>query len=207
MLYAELWEKLEAVARATRGSEVPFDGIQLVLLGDFYQLPPTAVTTSTRYDRRKRAIPVMQVSMLDAELWEKLEAVARATRGSEAPFEGIQLVLSGDFHQLPSTNLSSVMEFTGVSEQHVACRCPCWMQSCGRSWRQSREPHAAQRLLLGAFSWCCQATSTSCRLYLEGRLHLASGVLHGKHMHVWAEASGSGFTPLKQSAREEVLCA
>lgn len=39
--------------------------------------------------------------MLDAELFDKLEAVARATRGSEAAFGGIQLVLSGDFHQLP----------------------------------------------------------------------------------------------------------
>ena len=39
--------------------------------------------------------------MLPADLFDKLEAVARATRGSDAPFGGIQLVLSGDFHQLP----------------------------------------------------------------------------------------------------------
>ena len=39
--------------------------------------------------------------MLDGELFDKLETVARATRGSQEPFGGIQLVLSGDFHQLP----------------------------------------------------------------------------------------------------------
>ena len=44
---------------------------------------------------------VPQVSMLDGELFDKLETVARATRGSLEPFGGIQLVLSGDFHQLP----------------------------------------------------------------------------------------------------------
>lgn len=39
--------------------------------------------------------------MVDGKLFDTLEAIARAVRGSEAPFGGIQLVLAGDFHQLP----------------------------------------------------------------------------------------------------------
>lgn len=39
--------------------------------------------------------------MVDGDLFDKLEAIAREVRGNAAPFGGIQLVLSGDFHQLP----------------------------------------------------------------------------------------------------------
>ena len=39
--------------------------------------------------------------MVDGKFFNVLEAVARAVRGSDAPFGGIQLVLAGDFHQLP----------------------------------------------------------------------------------------------------------
>ncbi len=38
--------------------------------------------------------------MVSAEFLERLELSARQLRGSEAPFGGIQLVLSGDFFQL-----------------------------------------------------------------------------------------------------------
>jgi ATP-dependent DNA helicase PIF1 len=43
----------------------------------------------------------MQVSMVDGSLFENLEAIARHMRRSKEPFGGLQLVLSGDFHQLP----------------------------------------------------------------------------------------------------------
>lgn len=39
--------------------------------------------------------------MLDAELLEKLEYLGRKLRNSSKPFGGIQLILSGDFYQLP----------------------------------------------------------------------------------------------------------
>lgn len=38
----DLFDLVEAVARAVRGSTQPFGGIQLVLCGDFYQLPPAS---------------------------------------------------------------------------------------------------------------------------------------------------------------------
>ena len=39
--------------------------------------------------------------MVDSTYFDKLEAVARAVRKKETPFGGIQLILSGDFLQLP----------------------------------------------------------------------------------------------------------
>ncbi|KAH9139777.1 hypothetical protein AeRB84_015943 [Aphanomyces euteiches] len=40
--YGRMFEALEAIARALRQSERFFGGIQLILTGDFYQLPPVA---------------------------------------------------------------------------------------------------------------------------------------------------------------------
>ena len=42
-----------------------------------------------------------EVSMLSTELFEKLEHLARLIRKNSKPFGGIQLILSGDFLQLP----------------------------------------------------------------------------------------------------------
>lgn len=42
-----------------------------------------------------------EVSMLDSELFDKLNYLAKILRNNELPFGGIQLLLSGDFYQLP----------------------------------------------------------------------------------------------------------
>ena len=51
--------------------------------------------------RQCTTLIIDEVSMLSRELFEKLDEVARILRGSPRPFGGIQLVLSGDFFQLP----------------------------------------------------------------------------------------------------------
>ena len=43
----------------------------------------------------------MQVSMVDSDFLDLVEEVARKMRGSCAAFGGLQVVFSGDFHQLP----------------------------------------------------------------------------------------------------------
>lgn len=48
-----------------------------------------------------RVLIVDEISMIDCVLFDKLDAIARAVRGINEPFGGIQLVLSGDFFQLP----------------------------------------------------------------------------------------------------------
>lgn len=42
-----------------------------------------------------------EISMVDSSYFDKLEAVARAVRKKDFPFGGVQLILSGDFLQLP----------------------------------------------------------------------------------------------------------
>lgn len=51
--------------------------------------------------RRCRHLVVDEVSMVDGEYFKKLEAVAQAVKGNDRPFGGIQLILTGDFLQLP----------------------------------------------------------------------------------------------------------
>ena len=40
MVQADYFDKIEAVARYIRKSDLPFGGIQLIICGDFLQLPP-----------------------------------------------------------------------------------------------------------------------------------------------------------------------
>ncbi len=42
-----------------------------------------------------------EISMLDPDLFDKLEKIARIVRSNQKPFGGIQIVASGDFCQLP----------------------------------------------------------------------------------------------------------
>eukprot|EP01013_Petalomonas_cantuscygni_P041372 TRINITY_DN73_c1_g1_i1.p1 TRINITY_DN73_c1_g1~~TRINITY_DN73_c1_g1_i1.p1 ORF type:complete len:768 (+),score=132.18 TRINITY_DN73_c1_g1_i1:65-2368(+) len=48
-----------------------------------------------------RVVVIDEVSMLHSELFEKLEAAGRAARGNGDPMGGVQVVLCGDFCQLP----------------------------------------------------------------------------------------------------------
>jgi ATP-dependent DNA helicase PIF1 len=56
--------------------------------------------------RRLRVLIIDEISMLDGELFDKLEGLARKIRRSNQPFGGIQLVLTGDFCQLPPVGKS-----------------------------------------------------------------------------------------------------
>jgi ATP-dependent DNA helicase PIF1 len=45
-----------------------------------------------------------EISMMNPDLFDKLEALARKIRLNNKPFGGIQLILSGDFLQIPPVN-------------------------------------------------------------------------------------------------------
>ena len=51
--------------------------------------------------KRCKHLIIDEISMIDSELFDKVEAVARAVRNSDTPFGGIQLIVCGDFLQLP----------------------------------------------------------------------------------------------------------
>lgn len=73
-------------------------------------------STATAWRKCKRLI-IDEISMVDGEYFEKIEAVARYIRKNDKPFGGIQLILCGDFLQLPpvikqnTSSLSQVSEF------------------------------------------------------------------------------------------------
>ncbi|THW83107.1 hypothetical protein D6D15_09812 [Aureobasidium pullulans] len=50
---------------------------------------------------RTKVLVVDEISMVDGDLFDKLEAIARQIRNNGRPFGGIQLVITGDFFQLP----------------------------------------------------------------------------------------------------------
>ncbi|KAF5679187.1 mitochondrial dna helicase [Fusarium heterosporum] len=54
-----------------------------------------------------RVLVVDEISMIDCLFFDKLDAIARAIRGTDLPFGGIQLVLCGDFFQLPPVTKGS----------------------------------------------------------------------------------------------------
>jgi ATP-dependent DNA helicase PIF1 len=53
MMTPDLFEKLDAVGRRIRGSARPFGGIQVVLVGDFFQLPPVMEKTTFLFQSSK----------------------------------------------------------------------------------------------------------------------------------------------------------
>lgn len=57
--------------------------------------------------RKCRCLVIDEISMVDAEFFDKMEGVARAVRKSKAVFGGIQLVVCGDFLQLPPVSKES----------------------------------------------------------------------------------------------------
>ena len=60
-----------------------------------------------------------EVSMLSIELFEKIDEIAKKLRRNTAPFGGIQLILSGDFLQLPSVNSSEFLFKSKIWEETV----------------------------------------------------------------------------------------
>ncbi|XP_034099654.1 ATP-dependent DNA helicase PIF1 [Drosophila albomicans] len=51
--------------------------------------------------RKCKRLIIDEISMVDGQFFEKIEAVARHIRRNDRPFGGIQLILCGDFLQLP----------------------------------------------------------------------------------------------------------
>lgn len=51
--------------------------------------------------KKVKVLIIDEVSMVDGDLFDKLEEIARKVRKKDLPFGGIQLVITGDFFQLP----------------------------------------------------------------------------------------------------------
>jgi len=66
--------------------------------------------------RQVQVLIIDEISMLQPELFSKFEEFARYVRGTELPFGGIQLILSGDYAQLPPVVVNDSRERGGEGE-------------------------------------------------------------------------------------------
>ena len=82
--------------------------------------------------RKCKHLIIDEISLLDGEYFNKLEAIARAVKNSEKPFGGIQLILSGDFLQLPPVSKTGKRKFVFQAE--------CWDSVIGRIY-ELKEVH------------------------------------------------------------------
>lgn len=97
MLDARTLDMVDAVCRATRRNDAPFGGLQTVLVGDFFQLPPVARDGRTA------------TFAFRAEAWEKMRPVT--------------CYLSGQYRQDDQAFLSvlSAIRCDGVDDDHYSC--------------------------------------------------------------------------------------
>ncbi|XP_061653801.1 ATP-dependent DNA helicase PIF1 isoform X2 [Phyllopteryx taeniolatus] len=66
-----------------------------------------------------RHLVIDEISMVDAAFFDKLESVARSVRRSTEPFGGIQLIICGDFLQLPPVS-------KGKEKARFCFQAKCW---------------------------------------------------------------------------------
>ena len=66
--------------------------------------------------KKIQVLIIDEVSMLSDELFNKVEEIGRIIKQNEKPFGGIQIVMSGDFYQLPQLRiiLSFVLSLTSL---------------------------------------------------------------------------------------------
>ncbi|KND04641.1 uncharacterized protein SPPG_00357 [Spizellomyces punctatus DAOM BR117] len=70
--------------------------------------------SSTRW-RSTKVLIIDEVSMVEGDFFDKLEYVARSVRRSQKPFGGVQLVICGDFLQLPPVSKNARYAFEATS--------------------------------------------------------------------------------------------
>lgn len=98
-----------------------FAGIGLGL-GSAKELAGRMFSTHRERWRSARVLVIDELSMVSAELFDKLEEVGRVVRKSTEPFGGLQVVLCGDFLQVGRPCMSPHSRSLGYS-------CPPWKAS------------------------------------------------------------------------------
>ncbi|DBA72022.1 TPA: hypothetical protein ACH3X2_14301 [Trebouxia sp. C0005] len=80
--------------------------------------------------RKMKVLICDEISMISAEMFHQLEHHARMIRGVEKPFGGVQLVLSGDYFQLPpiERRWSAGMDKSAFMNRGYTFQCPAWTQ-------------------------------------------------------------------------------
>jgi ATP-dependent DNA helicase PIF1 len=69
-----------------------------------------------------------EISMMSAELFEKLNSIGQALRKSARPFGGMQIVALGDFFQLPPV-VRDLGAAAAAAASHLAFNAPSWTET------------------------------------------------------------------------------
>jgi ATP-dependent DNA helicase PIF1 len=113
-------------AFAIRGQTLhSFAGIGHHML-DRHALLNRVLNDTKAYNRWKKveALVIDEISMVDGELFESLESIAREIRDKDEVWGGIQLVVCGDFFQLPP-----IPDPRNLSGKEFAFEADCWNAS------------------------------------------------------------------------------
>ncbi|KAK3747561.1 hypothetical protein QZH41_015796, partial [Actinostola sp. cb2023] len=141
----------------------------------------------------KRLI-IDEISMVDAELFDKLETVARCVRNDDRPFGGIQLILSGDFLQLPP-----VSKISEGKTKKFCFQADSWYKCISSTieltqvYRQ-RDPlfiSILQNIRVGSATF-----KTACQVMLVKNLNVAEGLVNGARGVVKNFESGNIANPI-----------
>ncbi len=68
--------------------------------------------------KRCKVLIIDEISMVSADLWDKIEYVARIARGCTKPFGGVQVLVFGDYLQMPPIDKSG-MAFESITFHDV----------------------------------------------------------------------------------------
>lgn len=90
--------------------------------------------------RRCKHLIIDEVSMIDGQYFQKIEEVARRVRRNEKPFGGIQLILCGDFFQLPPVIKFNKYENKNKPAVKFCFQTKAW-QDCGFTTFELKKIH------------------------------------------------------------------
>ena len=126
------YSKEEVAVTAPHGNAaINIDGKTLASAAGYGAMSKRQYITSLAFERilanpraverwiKWKVLVIDEVSTLDGDLFDTLELIARIIRGSDAPFGGIQLVVSGDFFQLPPVGTSYTWAFEAKYMAHI----------------------------------------------------------------------------------------
>eukprot|EP01133_Synstelium_polycarpum_P010323 gene10323-12035_t len=95
MIDAELFEKIDEMAQIVRGNTLPFGGVQLVLCGDFFQLPPVYGKYAFEGEGWKRCVDVcFELTTVMRQKEEHFVNILNKLRRGYVPQESIDLLQS-----------------------------------------------------------------------------------------------------------------
>lgn len=131
MLSKHLFESLDFIARSIRGVDAPFGGIQMVLFGDFFQLPPPLERVPRTSDDTSTALNhnVHNLFCFQSPLWESAgfwippaAAIMENNEKSLADHAGGTILLTSIYRQKDPTfvNILNEIRVGDVSAESLA---------------------------------------------------------------------------------------